>query len=143
MPRPKFRIACCLCRKPIPQAQNVYALDEEWQRRFPKMVGTLSCSTCAVSNNVWSCRTSRGTHVAGHRPATRKDSCHDSWDHIDGWGTHVAMVLSRPWSGLQQGAEEYLRHTVRRPGVDRDVAQELQDVLGRWDERATSTSQPS
>lgn len=35
MPSPSFRINCCLCRKPIPKRQDVYALDDEWRRRFP------------------------------------------------------------------------------------------------------------
>jgi len=43
MPATRLRIACCLCRKPMPQAKDVYALDEEWQRRFPDMIGTLAC----------------------------------------------------------------------------------------------------
>lgn len=143
MPRPKFRIACCLCGKPIPQTQDIYALDSEWQRRFPKMVGTLSCGRCAVSDNVWSCRTPRGTHVAGHQPSERDgDHCDDSWDHITSWGTHVAMVLSNPWSGLLQGAQEYLRYTAGRRGTATDVARELRDVLARWDGRTLSSSRP-
>jgi hypothetical protein len=116
MPPPKFRIACCLCGKPIPQAQDIYALDAEWRRRFPKMVGNLSCSRCAVSKNVWTCRTSAGVHVAGHQLSERDgDRCHDSWDHITSWGTHVALVMSNPWSGLLQGAEEYLHRWPPRP----------------------------
>lgn len=43
-----FRIACCKCGKPIPLTQNVYALDGEWQRRFPTMRGTLAYQRCAL-----------------------------------------------------------------------------------------------
>jgi len=48
MSRPRFRIACCLCGQPIPLQRDVYALDAEWQRRFPRMVGTLACGRCVV-----------------------------------------------------------------------------------------------
>jgi hypothetical protein len=104
MPRPRFRIVCCLCRKPIPQAKDVYALDEEWQRRFPDMIGTLACPKCA-EHNQWRCRRPGGTFANGHRrPASQtEDREHDSWDHMRGHGTHAAMVISHPWSGLLQG----------------------------------------
>lgn len=49
MSRPSFRLASCLCRKPIPQAKGVYALDAERQRRFPDMLGILACDRCAVN----------------------------------------------------------------------------------------------
>ena len=139
MPRPSFRIACCLCGNAISSASDVYALDEEWQRRFPRMVGTLACQRCAVSDNYWECRTRSGQLVEGHRPAAALLSdaeCFDSWHHIAAHGTHVAMVWFRPWSGLLQGAEEYMRYTARRPGVE---ARKLQDVFDQWDVRGTNS----
>ncbi|AGL15148.1 hypothetical protein L083_1638 [Actinoplanes sp. N902-109] len=35
MSTPRLHLTCCLCRKPIPQNADVYALDHEWQRRYP------------------------------------------------------------------------------------------------------------
>ncbi|CAO5227893.1 hypothetical protein FAGKG844_1130006 [Frankia sp. AgKG'84/4] len=70
MPRPKFRLACCLCRNSIPLASDAYALDDEWKRRFPQMAGRIACQTCSLRNHVWQCRT-RGVYVDGHIPITR------------------------------------------------------------------------
>ncbi|MFI0355951.1 hypothetical protein [Actinomadura sp. 9N407] len=39
------------------------------------------------------------------------------------------MVLAHPWSELLQGAEEYLRHCVQRPGVHPDAKHRLQAIL--------------
>jgi hypothetical protein len=138
MPATRLRIACCLCRKPMPQAKDVYALDEEWQRRFPDMIGTLACEKCAVHTNLWSCRKPDGAFVNGHRRSASQTGNHDfdSWSHFQGHATHAAMVISHPWSGLQQGAEDYLRSTARRPGVSPRVVQRIQDALDRWDARS-------
>lgn len=70
---PDFRLACCMCRNPIPSHSDVYALDAEWQRRYPRMVGTLACQGCALGTH-WSCRQRDGltddglTDVEGHIP---------------------------------------------------------------------------
>lgn len=84
---------------------------------------------------MWSCRAPNGCFVDGHRSSSGEadDRCYDSWDHVQGFGAHVAMVCEHPWSGLLQGAEGYLRHLVRRPGVDSEVAQRVQDALDLWD----------
>jgi hypothetical protein len=55
------------------------------------------------------------------------------WSHIAAEGTHRAVVTTYPWSGLPHGAEGYLRHLARRPGV---VAARLQQVLDESDARA-------
>jgi hypothetical protein len=133
MPRPSFRIACCMCGKPIPNSQDAYALDAEWQRRFPEMTGTLACADCALHRHQWDCGRRGGSFVDGHIPTSHDGSDIDSWSHVGPPATHVAAVLDDPWSGLLQGAEEYLRHVARRPGVDRQVAQRLRAVLEQWD----------
>ncbi|MEV6927438.1 hypothetical protein AB0M46_23435 [Dactylosporangium sp. NPDC051485] len=143
MRSPQFRIACCLCGKPIPLASDVYALDQEWRRRFPQMVGTLACRRCALDRNQWKCQNADGTYVAGHhQPAARgdEDRDFDSWSHIAAEETHRAMVTTHPWSGLVQGAEEYLRHLASRPGVDLAVAARLRHALDEWDARAVAGS---
>jgi hypothetical protein len=123
-----------LCRKPIPQAKDVYALDAEWQRRFPDMLGILACGRCAVNTCPWSCHERGGTVVAGHRPAEGKNGyCNDSYDHILDRGTHVAMVLAYPQAGLLQGAEAYLRWVVRRPGADAESVGRIRAALEQWD----------
>lgn len=139
MARPRFRITCCLCEKAIPQSSDVNALDEEWQRRFPKMVGILACNKCVLRSKQWdwSCQGRNGTCVDGHRPAanTRPNSAGfcDSWRHVEYFGTHVALVWLYPWSGLLQGAEQYLRHTVQHARVRSEPVQHIQDALTRWD----------
>jgi hypothetical protein len=135
MRSPQFRIACSLCGKPIPLTSDVYALDEEWQRRFPRMVGTLACRRCALDRHQWKCENLDGTYVPGHRPAAHGDEQRDfdAWSHITGEGTHRAMVVLHPWSGLLQGADAYLRHLVQRSGVDPTVAGRLRNVLAEWD----------
>lgn len=137
MSRPSFRIVCCLCGRPIPLSQDIYGLDAEWQRRFPAMTGMLACARCALRTHYWICDKPGGGYVDGHIPAvdiegTRKsrDRDHDSWCHVGPSGTHVAMVIEYPESGLIQGAEEYLRQVTQRRGVDPEVAQRLRTVLG-------------
>lgn len=68
MSAPRLRITCCLCRKPVPLKSDVYALDLEWQRRYPQMVGILACDTCAVSSTYFfRCRrTHNDAYVPGH-----------------------------------------------------------------------------
>lgn len=126
------QLACCLCGKSIPDSSDVYALDEEWQRRFPAMTGVLACARCAVHDTYWSCEAD-GHYVDGHRPATSTVECIDSWSHIENSGTHIGMIQCYPWSGLLQGAEEYLRAVAHRPGADREVRQRLHDLLQQWD----------
>ncbi|MFC5828083.1 hypothetical protein [Nonomuraea insulae] len=119
-------------------AADAYDLDQEWQRRFPAMNGTIACP-CALKVS-WQCHEPGGGYVEGHLPAvnstgepkpSRRDF--DAWCHIGAPGTHVARVLMNPRSGLIQGAEEYLRYTAQRRGVDPVVAERLQAVLKEWD----------
>lgn len=70
-------------------------------------------------------------HKSDHRD-------HDSWSHVGPSGTHVALVIEYPESGLVQGAEEYLRHVAQRGGVDGEVAQRLRAVLEEWDARSVT-----
>jgi hypothetical protein len=145
--RPDFRLACCLCRRPIPQASDVYALDAEWQRRFPQMTGVLACGGCAVETNNWTCHTSEGTYVLGHVRAAdhSEERDYDSWCHIEAHGTHAVMVRSYPLSALEQGAGDYLRWFARQPTNSRVHARtlkELRDVIDQW-ERERGTGSPS
>lgn len=140
----KLRLTCCMCRKPIPLRSDAYALDSEWQRRYPDMVGALACPRCALET-YWSCQGRGGrAYVDGHIPAIRDGrairNC-DAWDHVDPrYGTQAAMVRTHPWSGLLQGAEAYLRKTVARhrsrPAQDPGVIAALEEALDRWDARS-------
>lgn len=133
MPRPKIRLICCLCGKRIGQRVDVVPLDIEWQRRYPRMVGTLACRRCALRDE-WRCDGPDGRYVEGHIPsAVSLGPCLDSWDHIGDDHSLVAAVISHPRSALEQGAEEYLRYTAHRPGVDAEVVRELQAALAGWD----------
>ncbi len=137
--RPVITVACCLCTKAVPSASEVYLLDAEWQRRFPTMVGTLACVSCAVLSHEWSCTTPSGEYVEGHIPAARPaEQDFDSWSHIQTHGSHQTMVHQYPWAALEQGAEAYVRWLADRPTKSRVLAHEqedLREVLNRWDER--------
>lgn len=140
--RPKFRLTCCLCDRPVPLASDVYALDAEWQRRFPQMTGVLACGECAVSTHEWACHTTGGEFVPGHLPMPAGRSDLDSWSHIEAQGTHTAMARSYPWSALQQGAGDYLRWLASIPTNSRVMARdlkELQDTIDRWDREHSRT----
>lgn len=102
------------------------------------MNGTLACG-CALKIS-WQCHSPGGGYVEGHIPAVDRtgepkpsNRDFDAWSHIGPPGTQVARVLINPWSGLLQGAEEYLRYTAQRRGVDPAVAQTLRTVLAEWD----------
>ncbi|WP_128380366.1 hypothetical protein [Streptomyces cavernae] len=125
--RVPFRIACCLCGKNIPLTQDIYALDQEWERRYPAMLGTLACPKCALTTS-WSCTARDGSFVDGHIPSA-KGTDFDAWSHILGNGTHRAMVLSYPRSGLLQGAEAYLRTAAERRTTHPKVAAQLRAAL--------------
>ncbi|WP_411152622.1 hypothetical protein [Streptomyces sp. A30] len=124
-----FRIRCCKCGKNIPLAQDIYELDQEWQRRFPSMTGTLACPRCALHTH-WLCTNRDGSYVDGHIAAA--PDCFDAWSHVSPPGTHRARVLSSPRSGLLQGAEAYLRSAATRKGTH---AAMLRTVIQEWDEQ--------
>lgn len=142
MARPKFRITCCLCRRPVAQAKSIFALDAEWQRRNPHMIGTLACGECALRSQEWRCLTGAGTYVDGHIPVSQQDgefeqNDFDSRSHVLGSGTHVSMVLKYPHSAMLQGAEDYLRWAVSNRGTSPDVATRLQKLLVTREARRT------
>ncbi|WP_424862805.1 hypothetical protein [Streptomyces sp. MMS24-I29] len=131
----KFRIACCLCRKPIPLSQDIYALDQEWQRRFPAMRGVLACPACAL-HTPWKCeKPGSREYVDGHIavPGADRTTDFDAWSHVRANGTHEAMVLAYPEAGLLQGAEAYLRDVAQHRRVSPDITRELRSALGKWD----------
>lgn len=110
----KLSLACCLCRRPISPTHDVYALDAEWQRRYPHMAGVLACSRCALETS-WSCEGRPGHYVDGHIEAAKPDARDiDAWSHIEAQGTQKSMALLYPESALLQGAGEYLRAVVTR-----------------------------
>lgn len=146
MTRPKFRIACCLCQRPIALARSIFALDAEWQRRYADMIGTLACGECALRGHKWQCLTSNGAYVEGHIPVRQQDGepeqqDFDSRSHVLGSGTHVAMVLTHPHSALLQGAEEYLRWAASHRSTPPDVAARLQALQLAYGDHPADTRQ--
>ncbi|MFD9271600.1 hypothetical protein ACFWB1_39210 [Streptomyces goshikiensis] len=127
-----FRISCCLCRKNIPLAGDVIALDGEWQRRYPDMLGTLACERCVIDYGWSCCTTSKGGFVDGHVAAPADEVDTDSWSHHLDRGTHRALVAGHPRSGLLQGAELYLRWRAGHKD-NPDVAATLGAALDEWD----------
>ncbi|MFI1576317.1 hypothetical protein ACH4VQ_36635 [Streptomyces anulatus] len=144
MPAP-FRLTCCLCRRLIPLAQDIYELDAEWQRRFPDMVGTLACHDCAL-RTYWICTGHDGVYVDGHIPPPRHYSnpdCTDAWNHVSAPGTHRARVVMSPRSGLLQGAEAYLRSFATRRSVAPEAATEVRAAIQEWDEQRSGAGSPA
>ncbi|GAA2156946.1 hypothetical protein GCM10009760_58510 [Kitasatospora kazusensis] len=136
MPVPSFRIRCGLCSKPIALADDVWALDAEWQRRYPTMRGVLACQDCALRKGWGTCEQPNGEFVEGHIPVQENDPDRgdgDSWCHVLGYNTRKTMAMLHPRSGLLQGAEEYLRYTAQRSGVAPAVAEQLRALLAEWD----------
>ncbi|MFF8960846.1 hypothetical protein [Streptomyces sp. NPDC014894] len=126
-----FRIRCCLCVRNIPLAGDAHLLDAEWHRRYPEMTGTIACDPCAT-RTPWTC-TRRGVFVDGHIPSPNEGPDIDAWSHILRSGTHRAMVLINPRSGLLQGAEPYLRDVTARRGTPPENAARLRALLQEWD----------
>ncbi|GHB31054.1 hypothetical protein [Streptomyces chryseus] len=135
-----FRISCCLCRKNIPLTGDVFALDAEWQRRFPAMVGTLACRSCAMGTT-WRCTSRDGSFVDGHIPVA-DGPCFDAWNHVSSPGTHRGMVQGHPRSGLIQGAGAYLRSVAARKDTVPEYAAMLRTVIQEWDEQHNSSGAP-
>lgn len=139
-----FRLACCMCGKPVPLSGDVYGLDAEWQRRYPDLRGMLACDRCALHTGWPSCevrsRTGPGRaerlFVPGHIPAAGRGPDFDAWSHVLGQGTHVGMVQKYPRSALLQGAEPYLRAAAVRRTIAPAVGERLRALLAQWDAAA-------
>lgn len=128
-----FRIRCCLCRKNIPLRGDVVALDGEWQRRYPDILGTLACERCVIDRGWNCCTTVRGAFVDGHVAAPEGEVDVDSWSHQLERGTHRAMVVTYPRSGLLQGAESYVRWLAGDRYTLPEVAARLGKALKEFD----------
>lgn len=126
---PEFRLTCCKCRSTI-RPNSVYALDEEWHRRYPDMIGNLACRRCATGH-YWRCRTTEGDLTPGHLPTTVDDNHFDAWDHVPAWGSQVTMVMADPASGVVQGAREYIAHLAQRRQLHHATAERICDALQR------------
>jgi hypothetical protein len=130
---PKIQLVCCLCGKKAPQTKDVLPLDAEWQRRHPRMVGTIACLCAYSSQWYWRCDNNR---VDGYDPEhIRKvpEGCVDSVSHVEGAHALTAAVLRFPETALRQGAHEYIRHTARGRWASQELAQRLQKALSDWE----------
>ncbi|WP_232234583.1 hypothetical protein [Actinoplanes sp. N902-109] len=74
--------------------------------------------------------------MPGHLPAERDVRDFDSWSHIAAQGTQTALTYDYPWSAVQQGAQDWLRHVVQRPRLNAEVGARIQEALHRWDTTA-------
>lgn len=131
---PRFRLACCLCGKPVPLQGDAYVLDGEWKRRFPEMTGSIAYRKCALGNG-WTCQERDGSYPPGHIAAGPGRADIDSWSHITGSGTHVWAVLADLGSGMAQGAEAYIRAAAIRPGVNAAERERIRAFVAAWDAR--------
>jgi hypothetical protein len=93
-------LTCCLCRTVIPKRKDIHALDGEWKRRHPDMVGNLACGKCVHTSNQYyfECEQNDPHHVNG----ARCSGDGDSWNHTDNHGTQLAMTRLYPDSANLQ-----------------------------------------
>jgi hypothetical protein len=137
------RVACCLCRRPIPPAQDVFALDAEWQRRFPSMIGVLACEECVLEAD-WKCQDETGDYVPGHIPATGSSSGaedFDSWSHLPEQGSQSAMAQRYPHSASEPVAKDHPRRGAARKSTSIVLAEQRTELMGLID--AWQTTRPS
>jgi hypothetical protein len=141
--RPTSQVVCCLCRRPIPPEQDVFATDAEWQRRFPAMVGVLACEECVLEAE-WKCQDEVGEFVPGHIPATGHgagDQDIDSWSHLPAQGSQATMVQHFPHEATDQGAESRPRQVAARKTTSIVLAEQRTELMGLID--AWQTARPS
>jgi hypothetical protein len=128
----EIRLVCCLCEQKIPSTTDVCALDAEWHRRYPAMTGSLACNHCVYEDkrHFWKC-SEDDQYPQGHVPS-RTGRCYDSTDHVDDMGSPEAIVMLYPQYARQQGAEDYLRAMLRRPGLSDDIGRAIKQALHGW-----------
>lgn len=132
---PAPAVTCCLCQKPVPATEEVFALDAEWKRRFPAMVGVLACEECVLETE-FRCQDETGNYVAGHIPASDlppQEQDVDSWSHLPGQGSQVAMVQQYASSVPTQRAAEAPAPVIVRETSIVDLTQQRTDLMGLID----------
>lgn len=134
--RPRFRLICAACEKPIALNADVSVVDAEWVRRYPRsMRGRIVCASCAFLDGP--CMVSDGIYMAGHihvrdpgdRYVKRRDF--DLWNHVLHQATQRAAVLDYPASGIAQGAREYLQAVAVERGVTPQLREAITEALDR------------
>lgn len=111
--RLRLELRCCLCARQIGASKkyDVLVLDDEWARRFPRMIGRIACIDCAMGNaTYWTCDAGVDAWVPGHihRDSWPSGPDHDAWCHFRGEGTPRAVCRVFPEYAVLQGASEYL-----------------------------------
>lgn len=107
---PDFRLRCGLCDRVIGKRVDVYVVDGEWLRRYPRMTGPIVCRRCAMDTSWGECQKGPQLRVsAGHiSPPIRRSAVCDSWDHSLAMGTQKAIARMFPDAAATQGAREYV-----------------------------------
>lgn len=143
MTPPTLTLHCCRCGKRLPQARDVYVLDDEWARRYPGMTGRIACHGCSLGTE-WHCRIYRGKpsansnhpFVVGHiaSPYTDPERDFDSWSHVSPASTLKAAARACPEFAIAQGGEAYVRWLVQRwgGGNPADLAAALRALRAEW-----------
>jgi hypothetical protein len=143
MTPPALILSCCRCGKRLPQAKDVYVLDDEWARRYPRMTGRIACYDCSLGTE-WTCRAHSGKpsadtahpFVAGHIASAfaPPDRDFDSWSHISPPSTLKAAARKYPEHAITQGGEAYIRWVVQRygGGDSADPAAALRAIQAEW-----------
>ncbi len=128
-----WSLRCCLCRRPVPRADLVYALDGEWGRRYHGLRGRLSCRQC-VTNYEFACDLDLLSHLDPHLatepPIDDPQLQCNSWRHIVDRGPLKAMLREYPTAAVQQGARQYIEFLVRRHQLSATTMAKVHRALG-------------
>lgn len=72
--------SCAFCHQTFRKKDDVWVLDAEWLRRFPRLSSRLACTSCALLDRWFAC----GPNDPGHIPDPERCPIGDgdSWSHI-------------------------------------------------------------
>ena len=128
-----WSLRCCLCRRPVPRADLVYALDGEWGRRYQGMRGRLSCRQC-VTHYEFACGLDLLTHpdpqLATQPLIDDPQMQCSSWHQVVDRGPLKAMLREYPTAAVQQGARQYIEFLVKRHQLSATTMAKVHRALG-------------
>ena len=139
--RPKFRLTCGACRRQIALAADVYLVDHEWERRYPrKMSGRIICLRCSNEQQD-RCTLPSGAFIDGHvRVEIPGRTDIDLVSHLLRRATQRAAVMRDPVSGVAQGAREWVLVVLTDERLDPSLRESFSMAVGR---RKSGHSSPS
>lgn len=122
-----WRLTCCHCRKTIGTTADVYRMDGEWARRFPRDRGRIACTRCAMDTD-WGTCDENGTFPPEHITPAHPTGVCDAWSHGSP-ATQRAAIMLDPHSGVLQGARAYVEVLAGRKGLSADLRPGVKSAL--------------